>query len=154
MRCDAMRTGKETTAMAARISSVFLYVSDVVRSLDFYHEVVGAEVAQVHCEFEGGPITLAILRLGDFTIMLHPQEATPEPEEFREPPKSGVGIHLQVRVDDVDGFYQHCLDEGAMLSVSGEPVDQEWGWREFALKDPDGFVWSIYQDKSGGKWTG
>ena len=86
--------------------------------------------------------------------MLHPQEPPAETDEFRETPKPGVGIHLQVRVDDVDAFHQHCLDEGAMLSVSGEPVDQEWGWREFALKDPDGFVWSIYQDKSGGKWTG
>ena len=35
----------------------------------------------------------------------------------------------------------------------GEPVDQAWGWREFALKDPNGYVWSIYQDKSGGQWT-
>ncbi len=41
-----------------------------------------------------------------------------------------------------------------MLSVSGEPTDQSWGWREFALADPDGYVWSIYQDKSGGQWTG
>jgi uncharacterized glyoxalase superfamily protein PhnB len=149
------RSGQETTAMTARISSVFLYVSDVVRSLDFYHEVVGAEITQVHCEYEGGPITLAILRLGNFTIMLHPQEPTPEPEadEYRETPKSGVGIHLQIQVDDVDKFYQHCIDEGALLSVSGEPIDQDWGWREFALKDPDGFVWSIYQDKSGGKWS-
>jgi uncharacterized glyoxalase superfamily protein PhnB len=40
-----------------------------------------------------------------------------------------------------------------MLAVSGEPVDQPWNWREFALKDPDGYVWSIYQDKSGGQWT-
>ena len=45
------------------------------------------------------------------------------------------------------------LDEGAMLSLSGEPTDQSWGWREFALKDPDGYVWSIYQDNSGGRWT-
>ena len=55
--------------------------------------------------------------------------------------------------NDIDAFHQHCLDEGAMLAVSGEPVDQAWGWREFALKDPNGYVWSIYQDKSGGQWT-
>jgi uncharacterized glyoxalase superfamily protein PhnB len=40
-----------------------------------------------------------------------------------------------------------------MLSLSGEPVDQSWGWREFALRDADGYVWSIYQDKSDGHWT-
>ena len=91
-----------------------------------------------------------ILRLEHFTLMIHPQEA--HAEEFADT-RLGVGIHLQIQVDDVDAFYQHCIDEGALLSVSGEPADQNWGWREFALKDPDGYVWSIYQDKSGGQWT-
>jgi uncharacterized glyoxalase superfamily protein PhnB len=162
----------------AQVTSVFLYVDDMVRSIDFYHEIVGAEVVQVHAEYEGGPIALAILRLGGFSIMLHPKE--PHADAFRERVEArgkpfpdlageaaepdapalssyqnlpvGLGIHLQLRVDNVDAFYRHCLDEGALLSVSGEPVDQEWGWREFALKDPDGYVWSVYQDNSGGRW--
>jgi uncharacterized glyoxalase superfamily protein PhnB len=136
--------------MAAQVTSVFLYVADVMRSIDFYNEVVGAEVSQVHQEFEGGPVSLAILRLGEFSLMIHPQD--PHEEDFREQ-RVGLGIHLQLRVDDVDAFHQHCIEQGAILSVSGEPVDQEWGWREFALKDPDGYVWSIYQDRSGGRWT-
>lgn len=136
--------------MPAQVTSVFLYVDDVHKSLEFYNEIVGAEIKQVHAEQEGGPITLAILRVGSFSIMLHPQE--PNTDEFSNQ-KVGIGIHLQLRVDNIDAFYQHCFDEGAMLSVSGEPVDQPWGWREFALKDPDGFVWSIYEDKSGGQWT-
>jgi uncharacterized glyoxalase superfamily protein PhnB len=137
--------------MAARVTSVFLYVDDVVKSLEFYNEIVGAEIGQVHAEHEGGPITLAILRIGDFVLMLHPQEEQATEELANQRP--GIGIHLQLRVDDVDAFYQNCLEQGAILSVSGEPVDQPWGWREFALKDPDGYVWSIYQDKSGGRWT-
>ncbi len=136
--------------MAAQVTSVFIYVNDVVKSLEFYSEVVGATVAQIHSEREGGPISLAILRIGHFSLMLHPQE--PHASEFTNT-RVGVGMHLQLRVDDIDAFHQHCLDEGAMLSVSGEPTDQSWGWREFALKDPDGYVWSIYQDKSGGQWT-
>ena len=137
--------------MAARVTSVFLYVKDVRRSLEFYNEVVGAQVMQVHAEHENAPFSLAILRLGHFTLMIHPQDA--HAEEFADT-RLGVGIHLQLQVDDVDAFYQHCLDQGAILSVSGEPTDQEWGWREFALRDPDGFVWSVYQDKTGGQWTG
>ncbi len=136
--------------MAAQVTSVFLYVDDVLRSLEFYNEIVGAEVTQVHTEQEGGPINLAILKIGDFSIMLHPQEENQD--EFLNQ-RVGVGIHLQLRVDDIDAFYHHCIEEGAYLSVSGEPVDQAWGWREMALKDPDGYVWSIYQDKSGGQWT-
>ena len=136
--------------MTAQVTSVFLYVDDVQKSLEFYHEIVGAEIAQLHAEEEGGPLTLAILKIGSFSLMLHPQD--PESDEFTKN-KVGVGIHLQIKVDDVDAFYSHCLDEGAMLSVSGEPVDQAWGWREFALKDPNGYVWSVYQDNSGGQWT-
>ena len=136
--------------MEGRVTSVFLYVKDVRRSLEFYNEVVGADVVQMHAESEGAPLSLAIVRIGAFTIMLHPQE--PHADEFTDT-RVGVGIHLQVQVADVDAFYEHCLNQGAMLSVSGEPTDQSWGWREFALRDPDGFVWSIYQDKSGGQWT-
>lgn len=136
--------------MAARVTSVFLYVNDVVKSLEFYNEVVGAEIAQIHAEHEGAPVSLAILRIGDFSLMLHPQDA--HAAEFANV-RVGVGIHLQLRVDDIDAFHQHCIDEGALLSISSEPTDQAWGWREFALKDPDGYVWSIYQDKTGGQWT-
>ena len=135
--------------MTAQVTSAFLYVDDIVKSIEFYNEVVGAEIAQVHAEEENGPISLAILRLGTFSLMLHPQEG--HEEEFTDT-RVGVGLHLQLKVDDIDAFYQHCIDEGAMLALLGEPVDQPWGWREFALKDPDGYIWSIYQDKSGGKW--
>ena len=135
--------------MTAQVTSAFLYVDDIVKSMEFYNEVVGAEIAQVHTEEEDGPISLAILRIGGFSLMLHPQD---EHEEEFANQRLGVGLHLQLRVDDIDAFHQHCIDEGAYLSVSGDPVDQSWGWREFALKDPDGYVWSIYQDKSGGQW--
>jgi uncharacterized glyoxalase superfamily protein PhnB len=136
--------------MTSRVTSVFLYVKDVRRSLEFYSEVVGAEVVQVHAENETAPYSLAILRIGEFTLMLHPQEA--HAEEFADT-RVGVGIHLQLQVPNVDQFFLNCLEEGAILSVSGEPTDQEWGWREFALRDPDGYVWSVYEDKSGGQWT-
>ena len=139
--------------MGVQVTSVFLYVDDVVKSMEFYNEIVGAEIAQVHAEEEDGPVTLAILKLGEFSIMLHPNEEPEETDIFTPTPKRGLGIHLQIKVPDIDAFYTHCVDEGALLSLSGEPVDQEWGWREFALKDPDGYVWSIYQDKSGGQWT-
>jgi uncharacterized glyoxalase superfamily protein PhnB len=136
--------------MAAQVTSVFLYVDDIQKSLEFYNEIMGAEIAQLHAEHEGGPLTLAILRIGGFSMMLHPQEE--HAQEFANT-KPGLGIHIQIRVDNVDNFHQHCLEEGAMLAVLGEPVDQPWGWREFALKDPDGYIWSIYQDNSGGQWT-
>jgi uncharacterized glyoxalase superfamily protein PhnB len=136
--------------MTPRVTSVFLYAKDVRRSMEFYNEVVGAKIQELHAEQEGAPYSLAILRLGTFTLMIHPQE--PHADEFTDT-RVGVGIHLQLQVPNVDEFYQHCMDQGAILSLSGEPTDQSWGWREFALRDPDGYVWSVYEDKSGGRWT-
>src|SRR3954447_18054982 len=115
-RTDVSR-GREGVPMAARITSVFLYVKDVRRSLEFYNEVIGAEVMQVHAEHENAPYSLAILRLDGFTLMIHPQEA--HAEEFADT-RLGVGIHLQLQVEDVDRFYQHCIDQGAIVSLSGE----------------------------------
>lgn len=136
--------------MAGKVTSALLFVEDIARSIEFYNEIVGAEIVEIHAEHEGGPITLALLRIEDFTIMLQPQE--PVAAEF-ENNRVGLGIHLQLRVENVDAFHEHCINEGEIMKVSGEPVDQAWGWREFALRDPDGYIWSIYEDRSGGKWT-
>ena len=59
--------------MIAQVTSVFLYVDNVEKSLEFYNEIVGAEIAQIHAETAPAPISLAILRIGTFTLMLHPQ---------------------------------------------------------------------------------
>ena len=63
-------------ANGGQVTSVFMYVKDVRRSLEFDNEVVGAEVTQIHAEREVRPHTLAILRL-IFILMLHPQEPMP-----------------------------------------------------------------------------
>ena len=93
--------------MAARVTSVFLYVKDVRRSLEFYNEVVGAEIVQVHAESEGAPLSLAIVRIGGFTVMLHPQE--PHADEFTDT-RVGVGVHLQIQVDCRLIVQRHILE--------------------------------------------
>ena len=50
--------GERGMRMAGQVTSVFMYVEDVLKSLEFYNEVVGAEVAQIHAEEEGAPIAL------------------------------------------------------------------------------------------------
>src|SRR5690242_1883469 len=36
--------------MAGTVTSAFLYVDDVPKSIEFYNEIVGAEVSQIHVE--------------------------------------------------------------------------------------------------------
>ena len=90
------------------------------------------------------------MKMGDFSLMLHiADEDDPDLKDNRV----GVGIHLQLRVSNVDAAYDRACDAGYHAKVSDGPVDQEWGWREFAIKDPDGYIWSVYQDKTNGSWS-
>lgn len=136
-------------SISARVTSAFMYVKSIEKSIEFYQEAMGAQVAQRHAEEEGGPLTLAILRMGDFSLMLH--IADPEDMDLKEN-RVGVGIHLQLRVSNVDVAFDRACDAGYHARVSDGPVDQEWGWREFAIKDPDGYIWSVYQDNTNGAW--
>lgn len=134
----------------AKVTSAFLYVRSIDKSVEFYREAIGATLSQKHAQEDGGPATLAIMRMGDFSVMLHIAE---ESDIDLDETKPGVGIHLQLRVVDVDAAYARACNAGYYSRVSDGPIDQEWGWREFAIKDPDGYIWSVYQDKSGGAWT-
>ena len=42
---------------------------------------------------------------------------------------------VYVFVDDVDSLYAELMSNG--VSVSGPPIDQEWGTREIAVRDAD-----------------
>ena len=39
--------------MGLQVTSVFMYVKDIRKSLEFYNEIVGAEITQIHAESEG-----------------------------------------------------------------------------------------------------
>ncbi len=43
-------------------------------------------------------------------------------------------------VDDADAAYARARDAGAEVT---EPVDQDYGSREFRITDPDGNSWSL-----------
>lgn len=47
-----------------------------------------------------------------------------------------VGVSsAYVFVDDIDSFYAELVSNG--ISISGPPIDQEWGTREIAVRDAD-----------------
>jgi uncharacterized glyoxalase superfamily protein PhnB len=51
-------------------------------------------------------------------------------------PSGIVGAAVYVFVDDVNALYAELISNG--VSVSGPPIDQEWGTREIAVRDADG----------------
>ena len=63
--------------MMAQVTSVFMYVDNVEKSVGFYNEIVGAEIHQIHyVEKEGGPISLAMnFDLSASTIAISPSRS-------------------------------------------------------------------------------
>ena len=134
----------------ARLRHLMLHVSDVALSLDFYVEVLGglARSWVEPCSSEAAssplqsPPQAAAVMLDGISILLLPKGG--HARQFGDQPL-GLGIYPVVEVPDLDLFHQRCVDLGRWDAVSGPAVDQPWGWRELAVRDPDGYVWTVIE---------
>jgi uncharacterized glyoxalase superfamily protein PhnB len=117
--------------------SLNLLVADTERSAAFYRDVLGAEVH--YCD-----IDFAAIRVGPAEVMLH-ADHTHEDHPWHARLTSGVdrGVGAQIRLlgIDPDAVERRARAEGAVVSVPA--VDKGHGWREVAVRDPDGYEWSV-----------
>jgi len=97
---------------------------------DWLQRVIGFESVAVH-EREDGTIEHAEMRWGEDLIMFGPSNAA-----F---PRSPAMIY--VTCEDPDAAYAKATAAGGEISV--ELVDQDYGNREFAVRDPEGHTWSF-----------
>ena len=107
---------------------VMLYVKDVKRSTNFYHDLLGLEIVFHH----EGRTTFAF---GSSRIMIHPGHG----DEFPATPPNpiGWGVALYLEVDNVDAAIAHLKNNN--VSILQQPADQPWGERDAAVLDPDGY---------------
>ena len=136
--------------MGAKVTSVFLYVNDVTRSIDFYNEVVGAQVTQIHVERRGRRSTWP--SSGSATSPSCSTPGSRAPPSSPTPVPGPASISSCALTTSTPSISIASTSGRCSASWASRPTSP-WGWREFALKDPDGYVWSIYEDKSGGQWT-
>jgi uncharacterized glyoxalase superfamily protein PhnB len=62
----------------------------------------------------------------------------------RRPPRAGEVTHsVTVRVDDVDAHCARARAHGARILM--EPIDFEYGERQYAAEDPAGHQWTFSQ---------
>ena len=97
---------------------------------DWLQRVIGFESVAVH-EREDGTIEHAEMRWGEDLIVFGPSNA-----EF---PRSPAMIY--VTCEDPDAAYAKATAAGGEISM--EFVDQDYGNREFAVRDPEGHTWSF-----------
>lgn len=119
------------------LSQVYLLVSDLGRSVDFYSESLEfdrLEHGETSATFDTGHCHLVVEE--DF------DEATLAEFGLSPPPEDrGSGAILVITVDDVDAVYERASSTGAETLI--EPRDVDWGRRLFLVRDPDGYVLEI-----------
>jgi uncharacterized glyoxalase superfamily protein PhnB len=86
---------------------------------------------------DDGTVVHAEVRAGDSPIWLHRVTA----EHEMASPKGAAGSHggLEVIVPDVDAHFAKVKAAGAR--IDSEPSDQDYGLREYGVRDPENHRW-------------
>jgi catechol 2,3-dioxygenase-like lactoylglutathione lyase family enzyme len=120
--------------VVAAIDTVFMFVSELARSRDFYARVLGKEPERSREEM------LASFDVGATHLLLHSDaNATWLPAGAQK----GVGMALHLRVDDVDAEWERLESLG--IALPEKPTTLHTGIRKFAMKDPDGYEVELIQ---------
>jgi catechol 2,3-dioxygenase-like lactoylglutathione lyase family enzyme len=114
-------------------SATTIEVKDVVASETFYRERLGFNAGV----FYGAPPTFCIVRRDRATIFLDKARA-PHPIPLNQ------YWALYIYVDNVDAIYADVRSRGVTIDRAIE--DQDYGCRDFDIRDPDGHLIGIGQN--------
>lgn len=136
--------------MDIRIHSSFLPHTDPDASLAFYRDTLGFEV-RGDVGYQGMRwITVGPAGQPAVSIVLYPPGATPgvtedEKRTIAEMMAKGTFATLVLSSSDLDGVFAKLETSGA--EVVQEPVDQPYGVRDCAFRDPAGNLLRINQQR-------
>ncbi|MFB6558006.1 VOC family protein [Streptomyces sp. NPDC056400] len=127
--------------MDINLSQCFIAVDDHDKALAFYRDVLGLEVRN-DVGFEGMRwVTVGSPTQPDVEIVLEPPLADPgasaaDRQAVAELLAKGLLRGVIFSTDDVDATFEHIRAAGG--EVLQEPVDQPYGVRDCAFRDPAG----------------
>jgi predicted enzyme related to lactoylglutathione lyase len=127
--------------MEIKLSTCFIAVDDHDKAIAFYRDVLGLEVRQ-DVGFEGMRwVTVGSPLQPDVDIVLEPPLADPnaspaDREAMAELLAKGLLRAVIFNTDDVDATFEKIRTAGA--EVLQEPIDQPYGVRDCAFRDPSG----------------
>ena len=114
-------------------------VSDVDEALRFYRDALGLEVQNDVPSGEFRWVTLgtdAQPGLGIVLSVPHAGRSKADGDAVQELLTKGVLPMLVFSTDDLDATFERVRASGA--EVLQEPIDQQWGPRDCAFRDPSG----------------
>jgi catechol 2,3-dioxygenase-like lactoylglutathione lyase family enzyme len=127
--------------MTISIHYTFLPHSDADASLTFYRDTLGFEVRNDVGYGEMRWITVGPADQPGTSIVLHPPAADPgiteeERRTIAEMMAKGTYAIIALATDDLDGTFERVQAGGA--EVVQEPIEQPYGVRDCAFRDPAG----------------
>ncbi|MGW0736693.1 VOC family protein [Streptomyces sp. NPDC002851] len=136
--------------MDIKLSTCFIAVDDHEKALAFYRDALGLEVRN-DVSFEGMRwVTLGAPSQPDVEIVIEPPLADPNATEadrqaVAELMAKGLLRGVIFRADDVDAAFERIRAAGG--EVLQEPMDQPYGVRDCAFRDPAGNMLRINQPR-------
>jgi predicted enzyme related to lactoylglutathione lyase len=133
--------GRSVKRMDIKLSTCFIAVDDHDKALAFYRDVLGMEVRN-DVGFEGMRwVTVGSPSQPDLDIVLEPPAANPnsspaDKEAMAQLLAKGMLRGVIFRTDDCDATFERIRGAGA--EVLQEPIDQPYGVRDCAFRDPSG----------------
>ncbi len=137
--------------MSINLSQCFIAVDDHDKAIAFYRDVLGMEVRN-DVGFEGMRwVTVGSPEQPDVNIVLEPPLADPNASEadrktMNELLAKGLLRGVIFETDDVDATFERISSAGA--DVLQEPMDQPYGVRDCAFRDPAGNMLRFNQPRN------
>ncbi|WP_106209779.1 VOC family protein [Kineococcus rhizosphaerae] len=122
------------------VSNVLLTVHDHDEALEFYRDLLGFAVTQ-DVSYEGMRWVTVTPPGADVHIVLETPQSWPDAspadrEAAADLLAKGLMSRLVFTTDDVDALHDRLSAGGA--EITSEPVDQQYGVRDFGVRDPSG----------------
>ena len=134
--------------MDIHIHATFLPHNDADAALAFYRDILGFELRN-DVGYEGMRwLTVGPPNQPEVNIVLHPPGADPgvtdaERKVIAEMMAKGTYGAIMLATKDLDGVFAKLESSGA--EIMQEPIDQQWGSRDCAVRDPSGNTVRIQQ---------
>ena len=131
------RRGKRET-LRLRAFEPSLTVNNIERSVVFYTGVLGFIVIEEMTD--GAVLQGVVLKAGVCTLGLSQDDWAKGRNR-----KKGEGVRLWCKTaQDIDAMAKRIKAAGGRLA--DKPKNEPWGVRSLSVKDPDGFLLTIYRD--------
>ena len=111
-------------------------VEDVAATVDWYERVLGATTVDRMPE-AGDDLLWAQVRIGDVSIMFQERASLEAELPSFEGAEIGASLTLYVDAEDVRELHGELADEAEVVL---ELRETDYGRREFAIADPNGYV--------------